>query len=85
MAGRSKAAHRLIEEAKALQMLGLRGVPCRPEGLRLAARLREANKPVQLLEYPRLPHGFASLTHLSVAAQRAVAEIGARAAGLVEG
>ncbi len=56
--------------------------PCRPEGLRLAARLREANMPVRLLEYPRLPHGFASLTHLSAASRRAVAEIGQRAAEL---
>jgi acetyl esterase len=50
--------------------------PCRPEGLRLAERLREAKTPVTLLQYPRLPHGFASLTHLSAASRRAVAEIG---------
>jgi acetyl esterase len=56
--------------------------PCRPEGLRLAARLQEAKMPVTLLEYPRLPHGFASLTHLSVASRRAVAEIGRRTAEL---
>jgi len=59
--------------------------PCRPEGLRLAGRLREANKPVTLLEYPRLPHGFASLTHLSAASRRAVAEIGRRTAELTTG
>jgi acetyl esterase len=50
--------------------------PCRPEGRRLAERLRAAGMPLTLLEYPRLPHGFASLTHLSVASRRAVAEIG---------
>ena len=57
--------------------------PCRPEGLRLAQRLREANMPVTLLAYPRLPHGFASLTHLSVASRRAVAEIGRLTAELI--
>jgi acetyl esterase len=51
--------------------------PCRPEGLRLAGRLREAEMPVTLLQYPRLPHGFASLTHLSAASRRAVAELAA--------
>ena len=56
--------------------------PCRPEGRRLAARLREAKMPVTLLEYPRLPHGFASLTHLSAAARCAVGEIGRRTAEL---
>ena len=50
--------------------------PCRPEGLRLATRLREANMPVELLSFPRLAHGFASLTHLSAASRRAVGEIG---------
>lgn len=51
--------------------------PCRPEGLRLAERLGEAEMPVRLLVYPRLTHGFASLTPLSAASRRAVAEIGA--------
>jgi acetyl esterase len=50
--------------------------PCRPEGLRLAERLRQAKMPVTLLQYPRLPHGFASMTYVSVASRRAVAEIG---------
>ena len=50
--------------------------PCRPEGLRLAARLRDAKMPVTMLDYPRLPHGFGSLTQLSAASRRAVAEIG---------
>jgi len=50
--------------------------PCRPEGLRLAARLQGANQALKLLQYARLPHGFASLTHLSAASRRAVAEIG---------
>jgi len=57
--------------------------PCRPEGLLLATRLAGAGKPVTLLTYPRLPHGFASLTHLYPAGRRAVAEIGRAAAELV--
>lgn len=50
--------------------------PCRPDARRLAARLRQAGKLTALLEYPRLPHGFASFTHLSAAARFAVAQIG---------
>ena len=59
--------------------------PCRPEGLRLAQRLADAGKPIMLLKYPRLPHGFASLTHLYPAGRRALAEIGSRTAELVGG
>lgn len=54
--------------------------PCRADAMRLAARMREAAKPMTLLEFPRLPHGFASLTHLSRASQRAVTQIGRAAA-----
>ena len=39
---------------------------------------------VTLLKYPRLPHGFASLTHLYPAGRRALAEIGSRTAELAE-
>jgi acetyl esterase len=58
--------------------------PCRPDARRLAERLRAAGRPVTLLEYPRLPHGFGSITHLSVAARRAMAEIGVAARALAD-
>jgi acetyl esterase/lipase len=57
--------------------------PCRPDGRRLAARLRAAGKPVTLLEYPGLMHGFGSLTHISPASRRAMAQIGEATARLV--
>jgi acetyl esterase len=58
--------------------------PCRPDGRKLAARLQGAGKPVTLLEFPRLPHGFASLTAVSLAARRAVGEIGEAMARLAK-
>ena len=57
--------------------------PCRPDGRRLTARLRTAGKPVTLLEYPGLMHGFGSLTHISPASRRAMAQIGEATARLV--
>ncbi|HEY1880727.1 MAG TPA: alpha/beta hydrolase fold domain-containing protein [Caulobacteraceae bacterium] len=57
--------------------------PCRPDAQRLAARLDVDGKLTGLLEYPRLPHGFASMTHVSRASGRAVGEIGERLADLV--
>lgn len=61
--------------------------PCRPAARRLASRLRDVGKLADLLEYPRLPHGFASLTPISRASSKAVAEVGESlsrlAAGLV--
>jgi acetyl esterase len=59
--------------------------PCRPDARKLAARLREAGKLAGLLEYARLPHGFASLTHLSRASSRAVDQIGETLARLAPG
>ena len=58
--------------------------PCRPDGRRLAARLRAAGKPITLLEYPGLMHGFGSLTHISPASRRALAQIGEATARLVD-
>jgi acetyl esterase len=59
--------------------------PCRPDGLAFAARLRDVGKPVTLLEYRRLPHAFASITHVSPTARNAVTEIGRAAAALADG
>ncbi len=53
--------------------------PCRPDARLYAERLAEAGVAVTCREYPLLPHGFASLTHASATARRAVAEIGALA------
>jgi acetyl esterase len=58
--------------------------PCRPDARAFAARLSEAGKVVDLLEYPRLPHGFASLTQLSQASSRAVDQIGEHLANLAK-
>jgi acetyl esterase len=75
----------LVPLPPTLMVVGGHLDPCRPEGLRLAARLRDANMRVALLQYPRLPHGFASLTHLSAASRRAMAEIGREARRLADG
>jgi acetyl esterase len=57
--------------------------PTRPDGVRFTARLRAAGKPVTLLEYAALPHAFASLTHISPIARRAVEAMGEAAAAMV--
>ncbi len=59
--------------------------PSRPDALRLAQRLRAAGRTPILLEYARLPHGFGSITHLTAASRRAMAEIGAAARLLADG
>lgn len=59
--------------------------PCRPDARRFAERLRAAGRPVALVEHPRLPHGFGSITHVSLAARRATAEVGAAAKALADG
>jgi acetyl esterase/lipase len=48
--------------------------------LKCDARYLAAQLSAQLLEYPRMPHGFFSLSRLFPAARRAVADIGAWAA-----
>ena len=58
--------------------------PCRPDARRLAERLREAGRPTTQLDYPRLPHGFGSITHVSAASRRAMTEIGAATRDLAD-
>ena len=51
--------------------------PCKADAVELAALLRGAGREVIWRDYPTLIHGFGNLTHVSEAARRAVAEIGA--------
>jgi acetyl esterase len=59
--------------------------PIRPDARRYADDLEAAGVIVQRLEYPALPHGFGSFSHLLPASRRALAEIGALAGRMMRG
>lgn len=57
--------------------------PLRDEGLRYAERLKEAGVPVELLDYPRLIHGFFTMGGVVPVAAIATAEVLARTRSLL--
>jgi acetyl esterase/lipase len=58
--------------------------PCRPDALAYVAALSAQGAKVELLQFPRLMHGFGNYTHALKPARTAVAEIGRAMKALVD-